>query len=132
MIAIWDNRLAIGDTAIDAEHRMVLNLLNELHVAFTVRVPKVVVLRALETLTRTVDRHFARDGFRDTGISEHAAFSAMVHRLLADWRSGEIQEIDRRTLMNLANRWIDHMGRRETRSHRAMPVFAPMQECAAG
>lgn len=132
MIATWDNRLAIGDTAIDAEHRMVLNLLNELHVAFTVRAPRVVVQRALETLSRTVDRHFARDGLTESRYGEHEAFAAMIHRLLADWRDGEIQEIDRRTLMNLAHRWIDHMGRRETPARRPSPIFAPMQECMAG
>jgi hemerythrin len=132
MIAIWDNRLAIGDTAIDAEHRLVLDLLNEMHVAFTVRVPKVVVLRALETLARTVDRHFARDSFGTPDIAEHAAFASMVHRLLADWRSGETQEIDRRTLMNLARRWIDHMGRRETRLHGSMSAVIPTQEYRVG
>ena len=111
---------------------MVLNLLNELHVAFTVRVPKVVVLRALETLARTVDRHFSRDDLAGARHTDHAAFVAMVHRLLADWRDGSIQQIDRRTLMALARRWIDHMGRHERPTGKAPPVFAPMRECRAG
>ena len=126
MIAIWDNRLSTGNTAIDAEHRLVLNLLNELNVAFTVQVPRVVIQKALETLVRAVDRHFARDGLptvgtgRDSPIRDHAAFSVAVHRLLNDWRDGTLQTIDRRTLVSLGSRWIDHMGRREA----ATPVTA--------
>ncbi|MBV5325996.1 MAG: hypothetical protein J0626_12465 [Rhodospirillaceae bacterium] len=111
MIATWDNRLMTGDRAIDAEHRVVLNLLNELHVASTVRAPMVVVQKALESMTGIVDRHFARCGPSPGG--DHTAFAAAVHRLAADWRSGAIRDLDRRTLMNLARRWIDHIGRHE-------------------
>ncbi len=120
MIAIWDNRLSTGDDAIDAEHRLVLSLLNELHVAFTVKAPRVVVQKALEALVRAVDHHFARTDLASVGsderhaIGEHAAFAVTVHRLLEDWRSGTLQAIDRRTLMHLGGRWIDHMGRHET------------------
>lgn len=137
MIAIWDNRLSTGNAAIDAEHRLVLNLLNELHVAFTVNAPAVVVGMALDSLVRAVDRHFARDGLSAVGsepdgpIREHAAITATVHRLLADWRSGAIRVIHRRSLMNLASRWIAHMGRHETRSAPARPVAAEPRELLA-
>ena len=70
-----------------------------------------VVQKALESMTGIVDRHFARCGPSPGG--DHTAFAATVHRLAADWRSGTIQDLDRRTLMNLARRWIDHIGRHE-------------------
>lgn len=116
MIAIWDNRLAIGDAAIDAEHRHVLNLLNELDVALSVKAPEVVVEKALETLVKTVERHFARDRRRGLGPpAVHAAFTAKVQRLLADWRAGDHRAVDHRVLLGLGRRWLDHMGRSERR-----------------
>ena len=131
MIAIWDSRLSTGDAAIDAEHRLVLNLLNELHIAFTVKAPRVVVQKALEALVGAAERHFSRTGpvfgspanRAEPGavIGEHAAFAATVHHLLADWRAGSLQAIDRRTLMNLGRRWISHMGRHETFTRQARP-----------
>lgn len=114
MIAIWDNRLSIGNAAIDGEHRLVLNLLNELEVAFAVTAPAVVVEKALEALVNAVDRHFARNESRAEGpMGRHVAFSAKVHRLLRQWRDGDRQCIDRRVLLDLGRRWIDHMGCRE-------------------
>ncbi|CAA7612425.1 hypothetical protein [Magnetospirillum sp. SS-4] len=116
MIAIWDNRLSSGNSIIDAEHRLVLDLLNELDVAFAVGAPDEVVERALDALVRGIGRHFARDGQSPSGrVAEHAAIAACAHRLLHDWRAGTARAIDRRTLLNLSRRWIDHMGRRETR-----------------
>ncbi|MDO8608471.1 MAG: hypothetical protein Q7R40_18220 [Phaeospirillum sp.] len=112
MIVIWDKRLSTGDAAIDAEHRLVFDLLNELDVACAVTAPAVVVQKTLEALARTVDRHFGRNGPSEH-MGGHAALASKVHRLLADWQGGIIQEIDRRTLMNLGRCWIDHMGRRE-------------------
>ena len=117
MIAIWDERLSTGDAAIDAEHRQVLALLNELDVAFTVTAPSEVVQKALEALVRAIDHHFDRN--RSSGgcrIGEHAALASKARRLLADWRNGSLQAINRRALMNLGRCWLDHMGRHESPS----------------
>ncbi|OAN46652.1 hypothetical protein A6A04_05955 [Paramagnetospirillum marisnigri] len=113
MIAIWDNRLSVGDAGIDAEHRLVLNLLNELDVVFAVAAPRVVVEKALEALVRAVSRHFARDASADGPVRTHMAYQARVERLLRDWHSGELPVIDRSTLLSLGRGWIDHIGRRE-------------------
>jgi hemerythrin len=113
MIAIWDNRLSVGEAAIDAEHRLVLNLLNELDVAFSVKAPAKVVEKAMESLVRAVERHFARDAATYGPVGRHEAYLAKVRRLLDAWRSGDHRAVDRRTLMDLARRWIDHIGRRE-------------------
>jgi hypothetical protein len=115
MIAIWENRLSTGNSIIDAEHRQVLNLLNELDVAFAVGAPGVVVERALDTLVRAIERHFARDGLPASRRGgDHAAIASTARKLLQDWRDGAIHSIDRRTLLNLGRRWICHIGRRET------------------
>jgi hypothetical protein len=112
MIAIWDHRLAMGNSAIDAEHRLVLNLLNELAVAASVDAPRLVVEKALETLVRITDRHFARDG--QVRVPNHVAFAQAVHRLLDDWRNRRLARLDRRALLRLGQRWLGHMGRHET------------------
>ncbi|CAA7624526.1 conserved hypothetical protein [Candidatus Terasakiella magnetica] len=114
MIVIWDNRLSVGDVVLDAEHRRVVSLLNELDVALTVNAPAVVVEKALEALTRAIDSHFQRDA--ETGrVGEHAALAARAHRLLQDWRCGN-HVVDRRSLMTLGQRWVSHIGRREIRT----------------
>ncbi|TAN80066.1 MAG: hypothetical protein EPN20_00160 [Magnetospirillum sp.] len=137
MIATWDNRLSIGDAAIDSEHRLVLNLLNELDVAFAVTAPAEVVQKALEALVRAVDRHFARNGLTAVGpaghrIGEHAALAAKVHRLLEDWRDGTLEGVEHRTLMTLGRRWIDHMGRHEAPTRGLHPVMAAPPRRLAG
>lgn len=110
MIAIWDAHLSVGDPLLDAEHRRVVALLNELGVALAVGAPALVVEKALETLVRTIDTHFARD---ERMVGEHVALSASAHRLLEEWRHGRREVLDRRALVGLAGRWIAHMGRRE-------------------
>ncbi|EME70565.1 hypothetical protein H261_07358 [Paramagnetospirillum caucaseum] len=110
MIAIWDTRFSVGNALADAEHRQVISVLNEIDVARTVGAPPEVVEKALETLARTIDAHFARD---DTPRSEHLALSASARRLLDSWRNGAPGALERRVLVNLARRWIDHMGRHE-------------------
>jgi len=111
MIAIWDNRYAVGNAQVDAEHRQVINILNEIDVARSVGAPPEVVEMALETLVRTIVAHFARD---DAPRSDHMAVIASARRLLDSWREGKPDALGRRVLVNLARRWIDHMGRRES------------------
>ncbi|RAU22877.1 hypothetical protein CU669_05700 [Paramagnetospirillum kuznetsovii] len=133
MIAIWDNRLSVGDAAIDAEHRLVLNLLNELDVAFAVNAPPVVVEKALEALVRAVDRHFARDADEPVGpVGRHLAFATKVARLLDNWRQGDHRAIDRRSLLDLGRRWIDHMGYRESPGVPARSRGMDMEQRLAG
>ncbi|MBI3446544.1 MAG: hypothetical protein HY055_14600 [Magnetospirillum sp.] len=106
MIAIWDKRLSVGDSVLDAEHRQVISLLNEIAVASSVGAPAIIIQKALESLSRAIDRHFARDEYPH---GEHAAIAALARRLC---EAGP-PTADRRALMNLARRWLDHMGRRE-------------------
>ena len=110
MIAIWDQRLSVGDATLDAEHRQLINLLNEIDVALTVRAPREVIERALVTLADSIERHLLIGGVRS---GEHVALISKARRLLEDWRQGLSLSLDRRVLMNLAQRWIAHMGRAE-------------------
>lgn len=111
MIAMWDVRFSVGNALADAEHRQVISILNEIDVAMKVGAPAVVVEKALETLARTIDAHFAHD---EQPRGDHAAISASAHRLLEAWQAGRHGTLERRVLVNLARRWIDHMGRRES------------------
>jgi hypothetical protein len=110
MIAIWDSRFSVGNALADAEHRQVISILNEIHVACSVGAPPEVIEMALESLVRNIDAHFARD---TAPCGEHGAIAASAHRIRASWQAGAHNALGRRTLVNLARRWIDHMGRRE-------------------
>jgi hypothetical protein len=110
MIAIWDSRFSVGNALADAEHRQVISILNEIHVACSVGAPPEVIGMALESLEWTIDAHFARDRYP---CGEHSAIAAFTRRIRASWKAGDHDALSRRTLVNLARRWIDHMGRRE-------------------
>ncbi len=110
MIAIWDVRFSVGNALADAEHRQVISILNEIDVARSVGAPPEVVGKALESLVRGIDAHFAHD---EPPRSDHLAIAASARRLLESWRSGTPNALERRVLVNLARRWIDHMGRHE-------------------
>ncbi|WP_096703918.1 hypothetical protein [Magnetospirillum sp. 15-1] len=111
MIAIWDARFSVGNVQADAEHRQVISILNEIDVARSVGAPPEVVEQALETLVRTIVIHFAHD---EAPRSDHMAIIASARRLLDSWRNGTPGALERRVLVNLARRWINHMGRRES------------------
>ncbi len=119
MIAIWDSRFSVGNALADAEHRQVISILNEVEIARSVGAPPEVVEKALESLVRTINTHFARDHAPRGG---HAAMAASAQRVLDSWRNHIPGALDRRVLVNLARRWIDHMGRHES--------FTPLQRLA--
>lgn len=131
MIAIWDQRLSVGDPVIDSEHRQVIALLNEIDVALSVAAPAQVVDRALDALTRAIDRHFMPENPVEPAgprVGEHAALAAGAHRLLQAWRTGHRDDVDRRALMTLASRWLSHIGRRERQGRRPAaeaPAISP-------
>ncbi|CUW38356.1 conserved protein of unknown function(Haemerythrin-like, metal-binding,2-61) [Magnetospirillum sp. XM-1] len=110
MIAIWDTRFSVGNALADAEHRQVISILNEIDVACRVGAPPEVMGKALESLAQSIDAHFAHD---TPPRSDHLAIAASARRLLEAWRSGTPNALERRVLVNLARRWIDHMGRQE-------------------
>ncbi len=110
MIAIWDSRFSVGNALADAEHRQVISILNEIDVARSVGAPSEVVGMALESLVRNISAHFVRD---KSPCGEHTAIAVAAHRIRASWQAGAGNALERRTLVNLARRWIDHMGRRE-------------------
>ena len=111
MIAIWDTRFSVGNALADAEHRQVISILNEIDIARSVGAPPEVVEKALESLVRAVNTHFARD---QAPQGDHAAIAASARRILDSWRNNIPGALDRRVLVNLARRWINHMGRRES------------------
>jgi len=112
MIAIWDASLSVGDGTIDGEHRLVMNLLNELDVALAVGAPFAVIDKALEALDRGVARHFARSA-QPVPAAEHAYIQTWVRDLRLAWGGGQRERVNRRALMDLGRRWIAHIGRNE-------------------
>jgi len=113
MIAIWEAGLSVGDGAVDDEHRLVVNLLNELDVALTVKAPFTVIDKALEALDRGVTRHFARSA-APIPAREHAYIQSRVRQLRIAWSTGQHDGLNRPALMEVGRRWIAHIGRSET------------------
>ncbi|MFD2232611.1 bacteriohemerythrin [Phaeospirillum tilakii] len=112
MIAIWDSSLSVGDGILDAEHRLVVDLLNELDVALAVGAPFAVVEMALDALGRAVARHFARSA-EPHPPGEHDRILGRVRQLQQAWGLGQRQRLDHRALLELGRRWIAHIGRHE-------------------
>jgi len=112
MIAVWHERLSVGDRLIDAEHRRVINLLNEIDVAVRVGAPGAVIEQALRRVVRHIDDHFHADG--EHGPPAHSMIRLHARRLLDDWRAGHTGDINRRRLRRLADSWIGHFGRYES------------------
>ncbi|MEO0036005.1 MAG: hypothetical protein RLZZ501_2028 [Pseudomonadota bacterium] len=124
MIAIWDGSLSVGDVTLDAEHRLVVDLLNELDVALAVGAPFAVVEMALDALGRTVAGHFARSaGPHPPG--EHDRILGRVRQVQQAWLLGQRQRVDRRALLDLGRRWIAHIGRHEPPPGSAAPFRRP-------
>jgi hemerythrin-like metal-binding protein len=120
MIVQWREQFAHGRAAIDADHRMVVDMINELDVALAVASPPEVVGRALDVLAQRIAEHFRRedaelpagDGAQlPARPNDHQEILARACRLRDDWRQGACTDFDRGQLLALARWWVSHIGR---------------------
>ncbi len=61
MSIAWDETLTVGDAAIDADHRCMMNLIAAIEAAATGPVDCAAIGRTLAELTRLTAEHFARE-----------------------------------------------------------------------
>lgn len=118
MIIQWKNEYSCGHSGIDADHRMVIDLLNEMDVAISVLAPPEVITTALQTLDRRVVDHFSREEARFSVLSPedahhhsiiHQEIRNRIHTMLEDWESGSGALINHKELKFLADFWVAHI-----------------------
>jgi hemerythrin len=124
MIIEWKSSFSSGHPLIDSDHRMVIDLLNELDVALAVVAPPEVITTALRTLERRIDEHFQREELHFHALpqddaqhhsTEHADLRNRIAVLLDDWQNGSGAQLDRSQLLSLAHWWTAHITGADTR-----------------
>ena len=126
MIVQWRDQFAHGRPTIDADHRMVVDMLNELDMAIAVASPPEVVGCALDVLAQRIADHFRReeadlpacDGAQvHARVLDHEEILARVRRLRDEWRQGTRTVLDRGQLQALARWWVGHINGIGARLH---------------
>ena len=117
MIVEWQDCKETGIAAIDSDHRMVIDIVNELEVAVGVKSPAEVMAATLDALTRRVDDHFRREEaeFADFDsrkverhCAEHREISSLAQGLSSAWQIAP-DSLDRTALRLFAGRWLHHI-----------------------
>lgn len=130
----WSDGYSVGNPMLDSDHRIILNLLNQLHDATETGQSRDVVASVLNVLAEYTEHHFRREelvmaeiGY--PGRAEHAnAHRDMVERVHAirrRWQAGERQALGEDTLAFLKKWLTEHiLG--------ADKAYQPWIEAAAG
>lgn len=114
----WNECEVTGIPRIDADHRMVLALVNELTVAIRVNSPAEVMNATFDTLIRRVDEHFREEEAEfaalpqaraDGHTAEHLAVAALTRDLKAAWQGGGAATLDDLALKRFARAWLRHI-----------------------
>lgn len=91
----WSEDLRIGIESIDGQHRYLINLINELHLAVEYRQGNEIILPIIDKLQRYADTHFGEeealfDRYEFPGmvdhVEEHDEFLARVQELKTRYR----------------------------------------------
>ncbi|TAN57884.1 MAG: bacteriohemerythrin [Magnetospirillum sp.] len=117
MSIVWDETLAVGDAAIDADHRRMMALIAELESAATGTADCGAVGRTLAELTQLTAEHFAREealqaavGFPDLDAhrTSHEMLLKRLDAVLAHYADGcdEVRAGIVRTLGDSLATWL--------------------------
>ncbi|HLO77870.1 MAG TPA: hypothetical protein VK196_15550 [Magnetospirillum sp.] len=101
MLVQWQKDFEVGHAATDAEHREVVDLLNELYVSLGSDAAHDAVDRALAELAQLLASHMAPH-------QDAAPVIERVHRLRRDWRQQSTKP-KHDELRALAHWWLDHL-----------------------
>ncbi len=100
----WTDDVLLGDDALDADHRLIFNLMRQLETARSERAPEATVEAVLARLTDHIGAHFAREEqfMRACGYpqlaghaEEHAAFITDLAQIQHDLAHEPTQVADR-------------------------------------
>lgn len=115
----WTRDLEIGEASVDAEHRGLADLVNELHAAMQRGHGRRVLASVIERLQRYAEQHFANEEriMRETGfpgieahVAEHRRFTEQVRHYAEDLGSTRPHLVIE--VQSYLHRWLlDHIRR---------------------
>jgi hemerythrin len=120
MLVTWEPRHELGLVEIDAEHRVVVDVINRLNTMSASGVPTSDLSAVAEDLHRYVQTHFDREerlmaAARYADLAAHKAEHEGFARKVAEFRQKlgtGVAAADLSTLlMHLVNWWMSHIGR---------------------
>lgn len=114
----WSEAYGVGNAMLDSDHRILINLLNQLHDATETGQSREVVGTVVNVLAEYTEHHFRREEamMAQAGYPELAAHQA-VHRTLETkvrdirdrWMAGERSVLDEEVLAFLKKWLTDHI-----------------------
>ncbi|KAF0222747.1 MAG: hemerythrin-like [Rhodospirillaceae bacterium] len=133
-VLTWSETYSVGSAMIDSDHRILINLINQLQDAIETGQSRDVVGSVINVLVEYVEHHFHREealmteiGYpeREQHIQSHRDLENRVREARQRWMAGERQVLDD-DLMVFLKRWLtDHILRADI-------AYRPWVEAAAG
>ncbi|MBI2241730.1 MAG: hemerythrin family protein [Magnetospirillum gryphiswaldense] len=118
VVLAWSEAYSVGSAMIDSDHRILINLVNQLHDAMETGQSRDVLCSVLNVLAEYVEHHFHREellmeriGYpeRAAHIQNHRELENKVRAVRDRWLAGERQVLDDEVLTFL-KRWLsDHI-----------------------
>lgn len=99
----WESHLAVGDVDIDAQHRALVALVNDLHAGIVAGIGRESLIGRVTGLRRFTARHFAWEerlmaevpgAHNEAHAIMHAALLADLDRVLGDLRNGRFDTVE--------------------------------------
>jgi hemerythrin-like metal-binding protein len=113
-LAAWDETYSVGNALLDADHRIILDLLNQLHDAADTDQSRIVVGSILNVLVEYTEHHFRREevlmalaGYprTDEHVASHRRLEARVGTIRSLWAAGDRQALNEEVL-SLLKKWL--------------------------
>jgi hemerythrin-like metal-binding domain len=114
----WSEAYGVGHAMLDADHRILINLVNQLHDAMETGQSRAVVGTVINVLAEYTEHHFRREeailtaaGFPllEQHKAEHSNLEARVRDIRDRWSGGERQVLDQEVL-DFIKKWLtDHI-----------------------
>jgi hemerythrin len=113
-VVAWDDAMGVGSSVLDSDHRILIDLLNQLHDATETGQSREVVGSVLGVLAEYVEHHFRREEVMMAAVGvpdieahrrQHHALEARVAALRDRYQAGERGALDEDVVM-LLKRWL--------------------------
>ncbi len=114
----WSEAYGVGNAMLDSDHRILINLLNQLHDAAETGQSREVVGTVVNVLAEYTEHHFRREeGILATAAYPHLDEHRALHRDLEGkvralrdrWNGGDRSALDEEVLMMLKKWLTDHI-----------------------
>ncbi|CAA7622981.1 bacteriohemerythrin [Magnetospirillum sp. SS-4] len=110
----WNESLAVGNALLDSDHRLLIDLLNQLHDAIDTGQSRDVIGNVVSVLAEYVEHHFQREeaimadaGFpgMDAHLSQHRDLGGRVRRVRDRYLAGERGALAE-DVVDLLKKWL--------------------------